>query len=195
MKPWQSRSLAALLFVLVLAGIAAAFAVPTLKLHHRYDKAIAQQQDLLERYQRMIAQKPQVEFALDEVRQREGRLFFLKNTASNLAGAELQELVRAGIERNGGRVTTSQNVAPKEEGEFYKIGVSIHFFATTENLQKAIQTLESQKPYLIIDGMTLRPVNVNRNFKPAPGLEPEINAQIEVSGWAYRSSENNGGAS
>ena len=48
---------------------------------------------------------------------REGRRrFFLKNTAPNLAGAELQELVRAAIENNGGRITTSQNQAPKDDG-------------------------------------------------------------------------------
>ncbi|MCL2297769.1 MAG: type II secretion system protein GspM [Proteobacteria bacterium] len=192
MTPLQSRGLAFLLLILALVGVSAAIAVPTLKLHYRYDKAIAQQQDLLGRYQRMIAQKPQVETALEEVRQRDGRRFFFKNTAANLAGAELQELVRAGIERSGGRVTTSQNIAPKEDGDFYKISVNVQFFATTENLQKAIQALESQKPYLIIDGMTLRPMNTNRNFKPAPGQEPEINAQIEVSGWAYRSSDSGG---
>jgi general secretion pathway protein M len=190
MTPLQSRVLAFLLFVLAVVGVFAALAVPTWTLHQRYDKAVAQQQDLLARYQRMIAQKPQVETALEEVRRRDGRRFFFKNTAANLAGAELQELVRAGIERNGGRVTTSQNIAPKEDGDFYKISVNVQFFATTANLQKAIQALESQKPYLIIDGMTLRPMNTNRNFKPAPGQEPEINAQIEVSGWAYRSSDN-----
>ncbi|MDR2172726.1 MAG: type II secretion system protein M [Burkholderiales bacterium] len=196
MTPLQSRSLAALLFFLALVGVLAAVMLPTLALHQRYDNAIAQQRDLLERYQRMIAQKPQVEATLEAVKKKNVRRFFLKNTAANLAGAELQELVRTGIERSGGRVTTSQNIAPKEDGDFYKISVNIQFFATTANLQKALQELESQTPYLIVDGLTLRPMNVNRNFKPAPGQEPEINAQIEVSGWAYRSNEDgDGGAS
>ncbi|MDR0247577.1 MAG: type II secretion system protein M [Burkholderiales bacterium] len=192
MTPLQSRGLALLLLFLAVAGVFAVTALPTMALHNRYDKAIAQKRDLLERYQRMIAQKPQVETALEEVKKRNSRRFFLKNTAANLAGAELQELVRAGIERNGGRVTTSQNIAPKEDGDFYKIGVNVQFFATTANLQKAIQALESQTPYLIIDGMTLRPMNVNRNFRPVAGQEPELNAQIEVAGWAYRGSESGG---
>lgn len=194
MTPLQSRGLAAFLLVLLLAAVVAAFVWPTLTLHRRYDNAVTQQRNLIERYQRMIAQKPQIEAALEAVKQRNGRRFFLKNTAANLAGAELQELVRAGIESSGGRVTTSQNIAPKEDGEFYKISVNVQFFATTANLQKAIQALESRTPYLIIDGLTLRPMNVNRNFKPVPGQEPEINAQVEVSGWAYRGGEN-GGAS
>ncbi|MDR0770317.1 MAG: type II secretion system protein M [Burkholderiales bacterium] len=194
MTPLQSRGLAAVLLILVLAGVIAVFVAPTLVLHRRYDNAIAQQRDLLERYQRLVAQKPQVEVALEEVKRHNGRRFFLKNTATNLAGAELQDLVRAGIESSGGRVTTSQNIAPKEDGDYYKISVNVQFFATTPNLQKALQALETKTPYLVIDGMTLRPMNANRNFKPAPGQEPEINAQIEVSGWAYRPNES-GGAS
>jgi general secretion pathway protein M len=194
MTPMQSRGLAAFLLVLVLVGVLALFVAPTWVLHRRYDNAIAQQQDLLGRYQRMIAQKPQIEAMLEAVKQHNGRRFFLKNTATNLAGAELQELVRAGIESSGGRVTTSQNIAPKESGDYHQITVNVQFSATTENLQKALQALESRTPYLIIESLTLRPMNVNRTFKPAPGREPEINAQIEVSGWTYRDSEN-GGAS
>jgi general secretion pathway protein M len=194
MTPMQSRGLAASLLVLLFVGAVALFIAPILILHHRYDNAIAQQQNLLERYQRMIAQKPQIEATLEAVKRHNGRRFFLKNTATNLAGAELQELVRAGIESSGGRVTTSQNIAPKESGDYHQITVNVQFSATTESLQKALQSLESRTPYLIIESLTLRPVNVNRTFKPAPGREPEVNAQVEVTGWTYRNSEN-GGAS
>jgi hypothetical protein len=57
---------------------------------------------------------------------REGsRRFFLKNSAANLAGAELQELVRAAVEGNGGRITISQNQTPKEEGRYRQIGINV----------------------------------------------------------------------
>ncbi|MCL2310421.1 MAG: type II secretion system protein GspM [Proteobacteria bacterium] len=194
MTPLQSRFLAAFLFVLALAAIIAVFVVPTLALHHRYDNAITQQRDLMARYQRMIEQKSQVEAALEAIKKRNGRRFFLKNTAANLAGAELEGLVRAGIEKSGGRVATSQSIAPKEDGDFQKITVTVQFFATTASLQKTIQALEAQTPYMIINGLTLRPMNASRDFKPAAGQEPEVNAQIEVTGWAYRNSEG-GGAS
>ncbi|MDR2710652.1 MAG: type II secretion system protein M [Burkholderiales bacterium] len=186
MTPAQSRLLAALLFLLVLAAAIAAVVAPALMLHRRYDNAIAQQRDLMARYQRLIAQQPQVEAALEALKKKNGRRFFLKNTATNLAGAELEELVRGGVEKNGGRVTTSQNIAPKEGGDFQKITVNVQFFATTPNLQKVVYALETQTPYLVIDALTLRPMNVNRDFKPAAGQEPEINAQIEVTGWTYR---------
>jgi hypothetical protein len=119
------------------------------------------------------------------MRAKDARRFFLKNTAPNLAGAELQELVRGAIEGNGGRITTSQNQPPKGEGRFRQIGVNVQFFATTPSLQKILHAVEIQQPYLVVENLTLRPLNAFRGFKPAPGQDPEINVQLDVSGVAY----------
>jgi len=189
MTPIQSRVLAAVLFALVIIAVIAAVVVPTLMLHRHYDSAITHERDLMARYQRLLAQQPQVEAALTAVKQRNGRRFFLKNTAANLAGAELEDQVRSAIEKSGGRIATSQNIAPKDDGDFQKIAVNVQFFASVPNLQKVIYALETQTPYIVVDSLTLRPVNANRDFKPAPGQEPEVNAQIEVTSWAYRSAD------
>jgi general secretion pathway protein M len=154
-------------------------------LHKYYDGAIASLTDLLERYRRVAAQAPEYRIALDAMREKDGRRFFLKNTAPNLAGAELQEMVRAGIEGNGGRITTSQNPAPKGDGRFKQITVNMQFFATTPNLQKILHALEVQQPYLIVENITLRPLNAFRGFKPGPGQEPEVNVQVDVSAYAF----------
>lgn len=186
MTPSQSRIVAAVLLIALIAVVLAAFIAPAWSLHKRYDTKIAQQQDFLERYERLVAQKPQVEATLEEVQKRDSRRFFLKNTATNLAGAELQDIVRSAIQGNGARITTSQTVNPKEDGEYNKISVNVQFFATAANLQKVLGRLESQVPYLVIDNITMRPMNVARNYKPVPGKEPEINIQMEVAAWAYR---------
>jgi len=141
--------------------------------------------DRLERYRRVAAQAPEYRKALDVMREKEGRRFFLKNTAANLAGAELQELVRAAIEGNGGRITTSQNQGPRDEGRFRQITVTVQFFASTPALQKVLYALEGQPPYLSVENMTLRPLNAFRGFKPGPGQEPEINVQLDVAGFAF----------
>ena len=119
------------------------------------------------------------------MREKDARRFFLKNTAANLAGAELQELVRAAVEGNGGRITTSQNQAPKDEGRYRQIGLNVQFFATTPNLQKILYALETQQPYLVVENLTLRPLNAFRGFRPAAGQEPEVNVQLDVVGFAF----------
>jgi len=181
----QQRALAAGLLFGGIAALLLIVLVPIVLLHRHYDAAIADTSDKLQRYQRIAAQAPAFRTALDAMQQRDGRRFFLRNTASNLAGAELQELVKAAIEGNGGRITTSQNTSPREDGRFREIGVNVQFFATTPNLQKILYAIESHEPYLIVENLTVRPLNAFRGFRPTPGQEPELNVQLDVGGWSY----------
>ena len=185
----QQRALAAALFAVAVALALSVLLLPVLLLHKHYDDAIAALTGRLETYHRVAAQAPEYAKALDAMREKTLRRFFLKNTAPNLAGAELQELVRAAVEGNGGRITTSQNQAPKDEGRFRQIGVNVQFFATTPNLQKVLYALETQQPYLVVENLTLRPLNAFRGFRPAPGQEPEINVQLDTAGFAYAEPE------
>ena len=181
----RQRALAVALFVVAVAALLSAVLAPVVLLHKRYNDLITALDDRLETYRRVAAQAPEYRKALDALRERDTRRFFLKNTAPNLAGAELQELARGAIEGNGGRITTSQNQAPKDEGRFRQIGVNVQFFATTPNLQKVLYALETQQPYVVVENFTMRPLNAFRGFRPAPGQEPEVNVQLEVIGYAF----------
>ena len=184
LAPSQQRALALALLVAAIAVVLAAVIVPVVLVHRHYDEAIADLSDKLRRYQRVAAQGPEYRSALDALRQRDAKRFLLKNTAPNLAGAELQETVRAAIEGNGGRITTSQNQPVKDEGRFKQIGVNVQFFATTANLQRILFALESQQPYLMIDNLSVRPINAFRGFRPQPGQEPEVSVQLDVSAFS-----------
>ena len=181
----QQRALALLLLLAAVAIAIALLLVPVVLLHRHYDDALASLSRQLAIYRRVAAQAPEYRKALDAMRARDARRFFLKNTAVNLAGAELQEQVRAAIEGNGGRISTSQNQSPRDEGRFKQIIVSVQFFATTPNVQKILHAIETQQPYLVVDNLTLRPLNAFRGFRPAPGQEPEINVQLDVSAFAF----------
>ncbi len=181
----QQRWLALSILVVVVTVVAAIVLAPILLLHRHYDEALESSSKRLETYRRVAAQAPEYKKALEAMREKDARRFFLKNTAANLAGAELQELVRAAIEGNGGRISTSQNQSPRDDGRFKQIGVTFQFFATTPNLQKILHAIETQQPYLLVDNLTLRPLNAFRGFRPAAGQEPEINVQLDVIGFAY----------
>jgi len=182
--PRQSRALAVgLLFVAVLIGLAILLA-PFLLLHRHYDVAMDSALDRLERYRRVAAQSTEYQKAFEALRAKNGRRFYLKNTATNLAGAELQDLVRAAVENNGGRITTIQIAAPRDDGRFRQIGVNLQLFATTPNLQKILYAIETQQPYLVVENLTVRPLNAFRGFKPAPGAEPEVSVLLDVTAFA-----------
>jgi hypothetical protein len=181
----QQRIVAIALLAATVVLILAVLLGPILLLHRHYNAAIGDLTDRLERYRRVAAQAPELRRALDVMKDKDGRRFYLKNTAPNLAGAELSDLVRAAIENNGGRITTSQNPAPREEGRFKQLTVNVQFFATTPALARILQALDTQQPYLMVDNLTIRPLNAFRGFKPAAGQEPENNVQLDVSALAY----------
>ena len=181
----QQRALAIALLVVAVVVSAAVLLLPVVLLHRHYDNAIASLTDRLDTYRRVAAQAPEYRKALDGMRQRDAKRFFLKNTAANLAGAELQELVRAAVEGNGGRITISQNQAAKDDGRYRQIGINVQFFASTPNLQKILYALETQQPYLVVENLTLRPLNAFRGFRPAAGQEPEVNVQLDVVGFDF----------
>ena len=181
----QQRALAIALLVVAVVVFLAALLLPVVLLHRHYDNAIASLTDRLDTYRRVAAQAPEYRKALDGMRQRDAKRFFLKNTAANLAGAELQELVRAAVEGNGGRITISQNQAAKDDGRYRQIGINVQFFASTPNLQKILYALETQQPYLVVENLTLRPLNAFRGFRPAAGQEPEVNVQLDVVGFDF----------
>jgi hypothetical protein len=185
LKPGPSRALAIALLVLAVALGLALLIVPWLMFHHHYDVAIDSMADRLERYRRVAAQGPEYRKALDALKAKDGRRFFLKNTAPNLAGAELQDMVKAAIENNAGRLTTISITSPRDDGRFRVIGVNLQLFSTTANLQKILYAIETQQPYLVVENVRISPLNGFRGFKPAPGSEPEVNVLLDVVGFAF----------
>jgi hypothetical protein len=189
LQPRQSRTLAVVLLVLaVLLGLAVLL-LPFALLHRHYDVAIEMLQDRLATYLRVAAQAPEYRKALDALRAVNGRRFFLTNTAPNLASAELQDIVRAAIENNSGRITTIQTAQPRDDGRFRQIGINVQLFATTSNLQKILYSLETQVPYTLVENITVRPLNAFRGFKPVPGNEPELSVLLDVTGFALAEGE------
>jgi len=180
----QQRALAVGLLVAALVAALVLLAGPIVLFHRHYDVAIEDTSKRLELYRRVAAQAPDLRAALEVMKQKDGRRFFLRNTAPNLAGAELSDLVRAAIENNSGRITTSQSPAPREEGRFRQTFVTVQFFATTPALAKILAALDTQVPYVVVDNMTIRPLNAFRGFRPATGQEPELSVQMDVSAWA-----------
>lgn len=185
LSPPRQRMLAVGILVIVAVVVLGALLGPVVLLHRHYSTAIDDLTDRVERYRRVAAQAPELRRALDVLKEKDGRRFFLRNTAPNLASAELADLVRSAIENNGGRITTSQNPGPRDEGPFRQLTVNVQFFATTPALAKILQALDTQMPYLIVDNLSIRPLNAFRGFKPAAGQEPENNVQMDVSALAY----------
>ncbi len=178
----RGRLLAVLLLLLVVGAAIAAVAVPAYVLYHRYDDAQTAAQDRIDRYHRVSSQRAEHQRALDMLKARESARFFLKNSAPNLGGSELTDLVRPMLEANGSRLTSIQPPTVKDDSGFRVYSLSVGFNATPSALQKTLYAIETAIPYLFIENVTLR-ATVPRGYKPPPNQEPEVSATMEVQAY------------
>ena len=178
----RGRLLAVLLLLLVIGAAIAAVAVPAYVLYHRYDEAQSAAQDRIARYHRVSSQRTELQRALDLLKARESARFFLKNSASNLGGSELTDLVRPMLEANGSRLTSIQPPIVKDDSGFRVYSLSVGFNSTPTALQKTLYAIETSIPYLFIENITLR-ATVPRGYKPPPNQEPEVSGTMEVQAY------------
>lgn len=182
--PPEKRRKAALSFLV--AAIVAAVALVGLPLwlaHRHYDDALEDIDQRLVRYERLAAARPELQKKLEAVRAMGSRKYFLKASAPSLSAAEIQERVRQFVEAQGGRLISVQVAQPKEEARFRQITVTVQANANIAALHKILRAIETGEPYLFIDAMTVR-AQVPPGFKPAPGFEPEMFLQLDVTGYA-----------
>ena len=179
----QSRSLAIGLLILFLTiGILLLF-IPINMLHRHYDQSLDSLVDYLGRYRHVVATHAEVQSALDQVKNKNGRQHFLRNTGAALAASEIQETAKSLIEANGGKLVSMQVVPFKDDGGYRRVTVNIQFISNMPTLRKILYAVETVQPYLLLDNVSIRS-QANTLNKGAPVTEPELIAQFDVSGYA-----------
>ena len=154
LSPPASRIVAVGLLLAVLAAVYRLGIAPVWHAYTGNQEAIAEQQDLLHRYQRLAADSDALAQQLTQLRNRpvsgEG---YLQGDSETLVAARLQSRVREVIQTSGGKLTTTQVLSGVDDGGFRRIGVRVTMSADTAQLQKALYSLEGDRPYLFLDNL------------------------------------------
>lgn len=166
----------------ILAAVAVV-ALPLVLAHRHYDEALEDIDRRLARYERLAAARPLLREKLEAVRALGSRKYFLKASAASLSAAEIQERVRQFVEGNGGRLISVQVAQPRDDGRFRQVTVTVQANANIAAMRKFLHAIETAEPYLFVESLTVR-AQVPPGFKPAPGFEPEMFIQLDVSGFA-----------
>jgi len=184
LSPRQSRVLALAILVVMVALLVLVLGGPVFWAHHHYNSAIEQQTDLLARYQRIGAMRPDLVKQIDAVNAKVARKSFLKNTVPALAASEMQEIAKGVIESNGGKISSIQIPEHKDDGLYRKITVNVQMSGSIGVIQKIFYLFETQQPYFFLDNVSVRPL-AGRMFRvvPVPGAEPEYVVQFDL--YAY----------
>lgn len=184
LSPSAKRALAALLLLALLLAAVAAIAIPAWKLHEHYNFSIA---SLTRRYTAQTsanAARPQLLKSVEALQAKDNKRFLLKGTTPVLATAELLEIANGAIEGNGGKVLMKQPLPHKDEGSHRQVAATITVMANNTNLRKILYSLETNEPYLFVDGLRVTSFS-QVGYKPPAGTpEPDMQVILELSGFA-----------
>lgn len=179
---------AALTFLAVLFFAANQFAVQPLWQAYRNNQAeIASSQELLQRYQALAAEKPELTNRVASLESDvETSAAYLEGTSDALAAAALQDLVADAIDMAGGDVKSIRSlpaVDVEDRPNLHRTGVQLRFAANIDSLAETLYDLETMEPLLSVDRLEVMAVAARRAKKEAIAA-PKLDVRIDVYGYA-----------
>jgi len=183
-RPRVARVLAVVLLLGVLALVAALVWMLLDERHRAYDETIRSRADMIAGYQRVAANRAQLQAALKRVGELDTSKYYLKASSPSLAAAEIQDAAQLVFDANGVKVN-SVNIAPHSDADGRrKATLVFNLRATPEALQKTLYTLEARVPYLFVENLVLRSTINSKRWQPVPNVEPEVQIQFDLAGYA-----------
>jgi general secretion pathway protein M len=175
-----------ILAVVLLAGVVLipliALVVGAWFAHRYYDDVLAKHTRTLKTQNAVNATRPKLTEAVEALRAKDTKRFFLKAGSAGLVAAEFQESMRALVEANGGRVNQSQPLPAKDVDGYRQIAASFTISANQASLQKVLHAIEQKEPYVFVENLTLR--SGGYGVRPAGQPEPEHYAQLDLMSFA-----------
>lgn len=164
----QSRFLTAALLLALLALLIGAIAIPAWSMNRHYDALISGMSDQLAIYKRVATHSDayQAEYQqLVRLQQLDKR--YLQGATESLATAELQRTVKQVVAGGKGDIISTQVMPTTEQEGFKRVAIRTRMKSTLEDMVAIFHALESGKPYLFIDDVTIRSRPVSRRRLPA----------------------------
>jgi general secretion pathway protein M len=147
---------------------------------------------LIYRYQKALlveSKREALEAKLRQWRSTQDNTLLLKEPSASLAAAGLQERVKSVVnfhspDKQRCRINQQKNLTPEQESGFTKIAINVVLQCALEEFQAILYDLETEKPLLILDNLTLRADTSNRDMSGGNSNQPSLlNAQLEISGY------------
>ncbi|MBW9265438.1 MAG: type II secretion system protein M [Candidatus Thiodiazotropha sp. (ex. Lucinisca nassula)] len=174
----QSRILAVAILIVILATVSVLALYPAWSMNTTYSARIEDTQFQIQRYQRIANQdeRYQLEFnKLKRVQQSDSR--YLQSKTDSLANAELQRRIKQVVAAGQGEIISTQTAQISQEEILNKIAIRVRMKSTLKNLKQIMYQLESQKPYLFIENISLRSRHIPRRRLPKT---KEIEKQLRM---------------
>lgn len=186
LSPPVSRIVALMLLAAVIALPWRLLIEPLRSTFSEYDQGMVTRQEVLARYQRLADSRDALKARLDDLEQQpasqEG---YLTGESETLVAAELQNLVRTVVERNGGRLESTQILPVVPEAAFHRVTLRVRMSVDTEGLFRIFYDLKSMLPYLFVDSLDIVS-RERRTLRRRPGgemMSGSLSVSYDVFGY------------
>ncbi|MET0069148.1 MAG: type II secretion system protein GspM [Candidatus Thiodiazotropha sp.] len=181
LTPKQSRTLAATMLLLLVAALLILVIYPVWSMNERYEEQIEDTQFQIQRYRRIAVQDDRYQLEFSKLKlNRKSDLRYLQSNTDSLANAELQRKIKQVVSTGRGEIISTQTVRVSQDEMLQGVAIRVRMKSTLENLTKILHQLETQKPYLFIDNITLRSRNLARRRLPNRQQPTEAERVLEL---------------
>jgi general secretion pathway protein M len=194
MTPRQSRTLAAVILILLTVILMVLTVYPVWSMNRDYNTSIEDMQFQIQRYQRIARQDDHYQLEFNKIkRNQQTDVRYLQSKTDLLANAELQRRIKQVVASAQGEIISTQTVQISQGEILNKIGVRVRMKSTLENLVRILHQIETKKPYLFIENISQRSRHLSRRRLPAnKKIEQEIkklDLEFLVIGYIKRGDE------
>lgn len=150
--------------------------------------AITEQQQQVQRYQRLAAQAPQLRERLQLLRN-DARFndYLVAGNGSALAAAALQQRLQGLAQAHHGQVLSTRVGKPQTEGDFERITLNARLQINLVGLQELLNSLETQSPYLFV-----RNLSIYRQTGRNTQNQAQLEVQLDIDGLRMPGESDNG---
>lgn len=154
--------------------------------------------DRLQRYQRLLATLPALRAALEEEQANDAfKAYYFDADTPAIAGAQLQSEVQEMVRSAGARPVSTQILPADDTAVPPRVSVRIQLQATTEQLFDVVYRVETARPFLLIDQMSIRsqarPNQVSRfrgrGARPVNVSQDQLTVRLDIFGYFLSSTQ------
>lgn len=169
----------------MLGGLGALAAAPFMQVA-ALDTEIAEKQGLIRELRAKVAREGKLKKEhADLTALGQDKSVLLEGDKTGVAGANLQSLLNALVNADGGTALSFQILPPKEDGNLMQISVSVSINVGIDGLRDIVHSLETGVPLLFIDDITVRAIHNDFRATPPNFLGP-LDVTLQVSGYAVQ---------
>jgi len=183
------------LMILLPLGVISLIAVSWLTEIQTLDDQIQTDLERLQRYRGIAATLPALQQALEQERSNDAfKAFYFDADTPALAGAQLQTQVQEMVRTAGARPISTQILPTDAQDDPPRVSVRIQLQGTIEQLFQLLYQVESARPFLLIEQMSIRsqarssPPPARRvNRRPvAPDNQDQLTVRLDIFGYFLR---------